>query len=198
MSLAIDPNDWTPRQLGYISSVQSQLANMQAALDKVSPPLPTSAVVKDGSFEDNQLPDGTFWYNPTEGTPWKFDDFSGISSHPSEFTSGNPAPPEGKQVAFIQMGGTMNQTLYFPGGTYRVKFRAAQRANNNTSKQTLQVLIDSKVIYTLEPASINYDPYQTDPFSVTAGPHTLMFRGLNPNGGDNTAFGDSVAISPEA
>jgi hypothetical protein len=32
-------------------------------------------------------------------------------------------------------------------------------------------------------------------FTVTAGSHTLLFRGLNPNGGDNTAFFDLVTVN---
>ena len=47
----------------------------------------------------------------------------------------------------------------------------------------------------LTPVGISYGLYQTSNFTVTAGTHTIQFIGTNPQGGDNTAFLDEVAIS---
>ena len=41
---------------------------------------------------------------------------------------------------------------------------------------------------TVTPSGTGLLPYSTDAFTVAAGPHTIQFLGLNPLGGDNTAF----------
>jgi hypothetical protein len=48
---------------------------------------------------------------------------------------------------------------------------------------------------TFTPAGTAYSTFTTSNFTVTAGTHTLSFVGLDPNGGDNTAFIDNVQLS---
>ena len=40
-----------------------------------------------------------------------------------------------------------------------------------------------------------YDNYQSLTFTVAAGQHTIEFLGMDPLGGDNTAFIDQVSLS---
>jgi hypothetical protein len=82
-------------------------------------------------------------------------------------------------------------------GTYNLSFYAAQRANVPQTGQTFEVLVDGQLqAYT--PQGTNYTGFTTPTFTVTAGRHTIKFVGLNPNGGDNTAFIDQVSITPTA
>src|SRR5262249_13316695 len=116
----------------------------------------------------------------------------------------NPPAPEGSQVAFMQMSCSILQTLRFTAGTYRISFQAAQRAElqlpggktkqYQSGRQTIQVQGDTTVVGKINPESTNDKIYTTDSFPVTAGAHTIKFIGLNPNGGDNTAFIDQVSV----
>jgi hypothetical protein len=153
-----------------------------------------------GGFETPNVGTGTygaFQYNPS-GSAWTFDNNSGVAGNGSGFTSGNPNAPEGTQVAFLQGTGTFSQSVVFTAGTYSISFKAAQRGNFQASSQTFEVLEDGNVIGTFTPGSTNYDSFTTNSFNVTAGAHTIMFVGLNPNGGDNTAFIDQARINTVA
>ncbi len=47
----------------------------------------------------------------------------------------------------------------------------------------------------VQPASANYDSFKTGAMALPAGDYTLSFEGINPNGGDNTAFVDAVELN---
>jgi hypothetical protein len=68
---------------------------------------------------------------------------------------------------------------------------AAQRSGN---QQTFQVLVDGVVVATVTPSGSNFAPDIISPIALTAGSHTFEFVGLNPQGGDNTAFLGPVTI----
>jgi hypothetical protein len=144
----------------------------------------------DPSFETPAV--GSYAYNPT-GSPWAFTGSAGLAGNGSAFN--NPAAPLGSQVAFLQRGGSsISQTVDFAAGTYALGFQAAQRPGN---AQTFQVQVDGTVVATVTPTGSGaFAPYVTSNFTVTAGPHTIQFVGLNPKGGDNTAFLDQVTIYP--
>jgi hypothetical protein len=137
--------------------------------------------------------------NPDQGQPWTFTgttgDGSGVTGNLSAFTALNPTAPEGEQVAFIQATGSISQTLPLDAGSYTVSFLAAQRANQ-ASTQEIEVLIDGKEVGRITPSGTDYAAYTTGVFTVAAGEHTLRFQGLNPQGGDNTAFIDQIVIAP--
>jgi hypothetical protein len=57
------------------------------------------------------------------------------------------------------------------------------------------VQIDGAVVGTFTPASTSYANFTTTVFTLAAGVHTVGFVGLDPNGGDNTAFVDQVALT---
>jgi streptogramin lyase len=163
-----------------------------AFIDQVVLSVPNT--LQDGNFASPNLPASTFQYAPT-GTPWTYTGSSGLAANNSGITSGNPPAPAGTQVGFIQQTGKISQTINLAAGTYNVNFAAAQRAGNN---QRIEVLVDSQVVGIFTPAGTSYSTLTTGPFTVTGGPHTLAFVGLNPNGGDNTALIDGVAVNQPA
>jgi cell surface hyaluronidase len=139
---------------------------------------------------------GAFRYNPS-GSPWTFDGLSGVAGNGSGFTGGNPAAPEGTQVAFLQGACSVSQSVTLAAGTYNLIFGAAQRANFQYSSQTVQVQVDGTAVGTFTPAGTSYADYVTNSFTVTAGSHTIRFVGLDPDGPDkdNTAFIDQVRVN---
>jgi RHS repeat-associated protein len=136
---------------------------------------------------------GAYQYNPG-GTPWTYSSLSGVAGNGSGFTFTNPPAPEGTQVAFLQTTGTISQTVTLAAGTYALSFKAAQRGSFQSSAQTFQVVVDGTAVGTFTPAGPTYADRATTDFTVTAGAHTILFQGLNPNGGDNTALIDQVRI----
>ena len=136
---------------------------------------------------------GAFQYNPS-GSAWTFSGSAGVAGNGSGFTGGNPDAPDGSQVAFLQATGSFSQTVNLAAGTYSLSFLAAQRANFQAGAQTFQVLVDGAVVGTFTPADTAYSALTTDAFTVAAGAHTIQFVGLNPQGGDNTAFVDNVQL----
>ncbi len=160
-----------------------------------SPP-PSPNAFSDPSFAIPNVGTGlsAYAYNP-DGAPWTYSDHSGVAGNGSAFTAGNPSAPVGTQVAFIQTTGTLSQTVTFTADTYTISFDAAQRGNNQASSQTIEVLVDGSMVGIVTPNSTSYVSYTTNAFTVTAGTHTVQFVGLNPNGGDNTAFLDNASIA---
>ena len=57
------------------------------------------------------------------------------------------------------------------------------------------MLFDGTPIAFVTPSSASYTTFTTNNFAATAGANSLVFLGLNPQGGDNTAFIDQVALS---
>ncbi|MGA2253370.1 MAG: C2 family cysteine protease [Thermoguttaceae bacterium] len=81
-------------------------------------------------------------------------------------------------------------------GTYCVQFDAAQRANHQSNYQELQVTVDGTNVGIITPSGSAYGSYMTGNFTVSdSGIHTISFIGLNPAGGDNTAFLDCVTVN---
>lgn len=157
-------------------------------------PPPVSA--DNGGFE-SPVVGNSFQYGPT-GTSWIFAGGTGVAGNSSAFTNGNPAAPEGSQVAFIQGGGPyISQMLssFRTGVSYSVSFKAAQRGNCcNAGGLDIDVYLDSTLLGSFKPAGATYTDMSTAPFTTTAGPHVLKFVGRNSSGGDNTALLDSVSI----
>jgi hypothetical protein len=149
-----------------------------------------------GGFEAPNLGTGSsaYQYDPS-GTAWTFAGNAGVAGNGSAFTAGNPAAPEGTQVAFLQGYGSISQAVTVESGTYILFFSAAQRANYQASSQTFAVEVDGAVVGTFKPAGTAYAAYATAGFTLTAGAHTITFVGLDPDGRDNTAFLDQVQFA---
>jgi hypothetical protein len=158
---------------------------------------PTGPDIGDAGFEAPSVGTGTwsaFQYDPS-GTAWTYTGGAGVAGNDSGFTSGNPNAPEGSQVGFLQGTGSFSQSVNFTAGSYTLSFEAAQRGNYQAISQSFVVLIDSTVVGMITPANTSYASFTTSAFTVGAGAHTIIFLGLNPNGGDNTAFVDNVQLN---
>jgi uncharacterized repeat protein (TIGR01451 family) len=163
----------------------------------VVPPPPSQ--FQDGGFETPSVGSGAsaYQYDPV-ASPWAFVGQAGVSGNGSGFTSGNPNAPQGSQVAFLQNTGSFSEQVTLAAGNYTVSFSAAQRAAYQSSSQTFQVLVDGVVVGKFTPSGSSYTSLATSAFTVAAGVHTISFVGLNPNGGDNTAFIDQAVVNPVA
>ena len=105
-----------------------------------------TTVVPNGSFEDpdvSQEPGG-YQYNPS-GTGWTYNYHSGIAANGSDLTSNNPPAPDANQVAFLQNDGVISQVWAASGGTYTLKFKAAQSKGVNEIDQRFQVTLRPSV-----------------------------------------------------
>ncbi len=160
---------------------------------------PATNQFNDPGFETPKVGTGSFsdFARASSGSPWLYTNFSGVAGNGSGFTNGNPNAPQGTQVAFLQVYGTMSQVVNFTAGTYAISFYAAQRRGQSSS-QKFEVTVDGTVVGTFTPTSTTYGLYTTSSFTVTAGTHTIEFIGLDPNGGDNTAFVDDASIQQPA
>ncbi len=163
-----------------------------AFIDQVSVQNVTGNQPLDAGFETPFAGPSAYQYNAT-GSAWTFSGFAGVAGNASGFTAENPDAPQGAQVAFLQMTGSASQSVTLTGGTYAISLDAAQRAIG-PSNQTIEVLVDNTPVSTIMPTSTNYSLYTTTTFTVTAGAHTIEILGLDPHGGDNTAFIDQVSI----
>ncbi len=166
-----------------------------ALVDQVSVVTVQANQPLDPGFEAPPLGSGAsaYEYNPTN-SPWTFSGDAGVAGNGSSFTLENPNASQGDQVAFIQMAGSVSQSFTMAPGTYDVNLLAAQCAIGS-SQQTIQVFVDGQLISSITPTSTNYTYYTSGSFVIgTAGNHTLTFQGLDPFGGDNTAFIDQVSV----
>ena len=100
---------------------------------------------------------GQFQYRPTGLSPGPSPAAPASPANGSGFTSGNPAAPQGTQVAFLQDTGSFSQTVAgWAAGSYVLTFEAAQRGNNQASRQDFQVLVDGIVVGTFTPSGTSY------------------------------------------
>lgn len=165
---------------------------------QISPATQPPPVSADNSGFESPVVGSSFQYSPV-GTSWMFGGGTGVAGNSSAFTNGNPAAPEGNQVAFIQGGGPyISQMLssFRAGVSYSVGFKAAQRGNCcNAGGLDIDVYLDSTLLGSFKPAGASYTDMSTSSFTTTTGPHILKFVGRNTSGGDNTALLDSVSIT---
>ena len=126
---------------------------------------------------------------------------SGISANGSALTGGNPAAPDGSQVAFIQGNSAIAQTTAGwmssgPSGPlpYEIIVSAAQRAIGNNGGEDFEVYVDNHPVGHFNPTSTTYQDYTTSIFNVTGGQHLITLRGLDTAGGDNVVLVDNVRL----
>jgi hypothetical protein len=156
--------------------------------------------IANGSFETPVLSSNSFLYDPG-GATWTFLGDSGIINAPGAGFFG-PLAPDGNQYAFLQSAdnpGAFSQSIVFSlPGTYQLSYLVAGRSDNGTGATgnlAYEVLLDSVVI--ANDATTTGQPFtiRSFDFVVSSGSHTLTFEAV-PNGADNTAFFDLVAIQP--
>jgi hypothetical protein len=138
-----------------------------------------------------------YTYN-TVGNAATFTGLSGISGNGSAFTSGNPAAPQGTQVAFLQNLGSFSQTLSI-SGPYSFSFQAAQRQNFQIGgAQSFSVSLNGTLLGTFTPTGTTYQTFNIGVTTVAAG-STITFAGLvAPAAGDRTVFVDNIVATTAA
>jgi len=164
-------------------------------------------IVPNCGFETPSVGVGGFMYTPS-GATWTFDGGpgatssggSGIAANNSPFTQLNPAAPQGSQAAFLQGRSAMTQTVQNMQAyqVYALTFALAQRANqpDHTRQQDIQVYFDNQLLGEFTAQSTNYvEQGPLEFFTGRSGCHRLIFRGLNSQGGDNTALIDNVILT---
>jgi hypothetical protein len=149
----------------------------------------TAFTVPNGTFETPALPTSPGYQYAPAGTGWTLANGAGLSRNGTAFTSGNPNAPEGAQVLFLQGVGTASRTLNFAAGYYVFSFSAAQRGNL-PSTQRVELRVDGVPLQGFTPAGATYQRFSSSAVLLSSGPHAIELRGLNPQGGDNTAFVD--------
>jgi hypothetical protein len=160
---------------------------------------PPANPILDSGFEVpflNQKPPANHQPNPP-GSPWTFNQSSGIAGNGSSLTALNGPAPEGTQVGYLQGLGTISQMVTLQAGTYTLSFDAAQRQNGAMADhQTIAIMVDSpsNVVGEITPSGANYTAYSVT-FTVAAGPHTIILAGMAAGGGDPTAFIDAVTLT---
>lgn len=161
---------------------------------------PVTLTVPNSGFEPPVIGNTLWQFAPTGGS-WTFENGGGITGMNSAFTGAPSSAPQGVQVAFIQGTGSAYQTVSgFQAGTnYIITVSAIQRTNCcNAGGQDIGVFIDNTQVGSFHPNSTAYSDYSTAAFTTSSGSHTIKFLGLNPLGGDHTAFIDNVRITGSA
>ncbi|HEY9284951.1 MAG TPA: RHS repeat-associated core domain-containing protein [Pyrinomonadaceae bacterium] len=158
-----------------------------------------AATVGNAGFEAPVVGAGGYLYNPSGGA-WAFAGGSGVSGNGSPFTAGNPAAPQGTQVAYVQGGSSSHVSQQVTGlqtgVSYAVTFKAAQRGNCCAGGgQDFDVYVDGTLLGTYKPAGASYQEI-TATFTASGATQVLKFTGRNTAGGDNTAFIDDVKVKP--
>jgi len=166
-----------------------------------SPEISAVPAIVPGNFGFETPVTSTYIYNPSGGS-WTFSSStgsgSGVSANNSAFTTGNPAAPQGVQVAFLQVTGVISEAVsgFIPGTSYTVTFAAAERAQYENGGESWNLTLDGAVIGSFNPgaSATAYVDYSAS-FVATAATHTLGFVGTDLAGGDNTVFIDNVRIA---
>lgn len=151
-----------------------------------------ASLLGNSGFEAPDIAPGTFVYNPV-ATLWNYHGTAGVSERNSGFTSGNPPPPEGTQVGFVQSQGSMTQNFVPPvNGEYKISLQVAQRGNW-PGTQAIQVKISGNLVGSFTPAFSSYQTVETSPISLlTNHLYTVEIAGTVPF--DATAFVDNVQL----
>jgi hypothetical protein len=157
----------------------------------------TALGLAQGGFETPNVGTGgssDYKVDPT-GSAWAFAGPSGLAGNASSLTSANPRAPQGTQVAFLQKAASISQSFKLDGGRYRVTFQAARRARQRGRRESIEVLLDGKIIEKITPSRSSYASFTSAAFTVATGTHTLTFKGLNRQRGGSAVFVDTVTVS---
>ncbi|MEI7954179.1 MAG: fibronectin type III domain-containing protein, partial [Verrucomicrobiota bacterium] len=155
----------------------------------------TPAFVLDAGFEALRV--RSYQANPS-GDAWTFSARSGLSANGTDMTADCPSAPQANQVAYLQSGGTIAQSLTHltPGTKYQMTFAAAQRVSPSGT-HAWSVQLDGKDLWVFGPVGTTFTDCYTNysvVFTATAASHTLTLVG--PATGEDTVFLDDVRVAP--
>jgi len=126
---------------------------------------------------------------------WTFSARAGIQHNNSVFVPASPAP-QGERTAYLKsdsgLASRIDQTVVFPAGEYAITFAAANRVGFG-GQQEFDVQVDGQTLGHYVPVGGDYQYYETAPFTVTQGEHTISFVATTTEG-DNTGFVDDVRV----
>ncbi len=127
---------------------------------------------------------------------WTFSARAGIQHNNSVFQPAFPAP-QGERTAYLKsdsgLASRIDQTVRFPAGTFAITFAAANRVGFG-GQQEFDVLVDDQKLGHFVPTRDGkYTAYETEPFTVAEGEHTISFVATTTEG-DNTGFVDDVQV----
>lgn len=126
---------------------------------------------------------------------WTFSARAGIQHNNSVFVPASPAP-QGERTAYLKsdsgLASRIDQTVVFPAGTYAITFAAANRVGFG-GQQEFDVEVDGQKLGHYVPVGGEYQYYETAPFTVTQGEHTISFVATTTEG-DNTGFVDDIRV----
>lgn len=191
--------------LGLATSLAAQAVPPQTPL-----PVPTRtaansiAVVSGGGFEATTI--ATSQYAPN-WSPWTMSllaigggntSGSGIAKNGSPLVAQSAPTTAGQYVMFVRGLATSRITVAFQPGTWRVRFRAAQRVVGVTpDNQSLQVTVRNIPVFQDTPTAKFVD-YVSDAFTLTtAASHEIAFRGQTGGNDNNFVLIDQVMIARE-
>jgi hypothetical protein len=144
-------------------------------------------------------------FNSTPGFGWTLSGIPGTRTGGCGLTGPNTSfvPPPFTGLPFTQALALQGPNSFawqvlegFSAGSYTLSFYLGSRfidCCGYDGNQTVQALIDGNVIGTWALSSFTPFTLETVPFSVSAGSHTLMLKGINY--GDHTAFLSYVVIT---
>jgi cysteine-rich repeat protein len=157
-------------------------------VDWVQPKIATNFA--NASFEAPALGAGNAQYTPS-GASWTFTGGAGIQANGSSW--GAATAPNGTQTAFLQINGSISQSVTLAAGTYALTFQWARRS---LQYQPLALTVDGVEIGTrFAPPGDSFVWYTSAPFTVSSGTHTIALAATDATG-DKTTFIDNLAIVP--
>ncbi len=148
-------------------------------------------------FESPALPASPGHAYAPAGGPWTFNGLSGLSRNASAFTASNPNAPEGAQVLFLQGASSASTPVSIPrGGFYRVRLRAALRANDPAQPpaKNLRATFGATQLGEFRLTSIQYLEYLSPAIYLDASAGTLTLTGVDTAPGDHTGLVDDLRL----
>ena len=146
-----------------------------------------------GNFESPTYTTNPYYGYQPANSGWTWSGQAGIQRNNSALQAASA--PEGIQTAFLQGSsnpGVFYQNISLDAGSYKVKFKAAQRLSGNAVP--IQVSVDGSAVGApVSPSSTAYGAYTTAAFSVSAGSHQLKFSTPS-NSGISISMIDEVTI----
>ncbi len=182
-------------------------------------PFPTTTAVSAGapqafpdtpsfSFEERRIDGnpiehvyfGTLTFPGNIWNAWTMNGLTGIATNGAALIALNPDTDAGADIAFLKDTGSMQTTISFPAGSWRIRAKAAQRLQaGGLDRQTMRLSIGSTAIAEWSPADENYTEFVSRVFHFDFPTvATILIEGQSPAGSGNMALLDEVLLEPLA
>lgn len=148
-------------------------------------------------FESPVLPASPGYAYTPSGGPWAFTGLSGLSRDASGFTASNPAAPEGGQVLFLQGPSSASTSVNVPlGGYYRLRLKAALRANGPTQPpaKNVRITVAGTQVGEFRLTSTQYVEHVSTALYLAGGATAVSLTGVDTAAGDHTGLVDDLRM----